>query len=89
MNTADYTVISFPFLGLEVNPGRVLQIGPLQIHYYGLIICLGMMLAVIYAMKRCRRAGLTPDDVLDGVLWITPLAIVCARVYYCAFSWDS
>ncbi len=89
MNTADYTVISFPFLGLEVNPGRVLQIGPLQIHYYGLIICLGMMLAVIYAMKRCRRAGLTPDDVLDGVLWITPLAIVCARIYYCAFSWDS
>ncbi len=89
MNTADYSVISFPFLGLEVNPGRVLQIGPLQIHYYGLIICLGMMLAVIYAMKRCRRAGLTPDDVLDGVLWITPLAIVCARVYYCAFSWDS
>ncbi len=89
MNTADYSVISFPFLGLEVNPGRVLQIGPLQIHYYGLIIGIGMMLAVLYAMKRCRRAGLTPDDVLDGVLWITPLAIVCARIYYCAFTWDS
>lgn len=89
MNTADYSVISFPFLGLEVNPGRILQIGPLQIHYYGLIIGLGMMLAVFYATKRCHRAGLTPDDVLDGVLWITPLAIVCARIYYCAFTWDS
>ncbi len=89
MNTADYSVISFPFLGLEVNPGRVLQIGPLQIHYYGLVIAFGITLAVLYAMKRCHRAGLTPDDVLDGVLWITPLAIVCARIYYCAFSWDS
>lgn len=89
MNTADYSVISFPFLGLEVNPGRILQIGPLQIHYYGLVIGLGMMLAVLYATKRCHRAGLSPDDVLDGVLWITPLAIVCARIYYCAFTWDS
>lgn len=89
MNTANYSVISFPFLGLEVNPGRMLQIGPLQIHYYGLVIAFGMMLAVLYAIKRCHRAGLTPDDVLDGVLWITPLAIVCARIYYCAFSWDS
>lgn len=89
MNTANYSVISFPFLGLEVNPGRMLQIGPLQIHYYGLVIALGMMLAVLYATKRCHRAGLSPDDVLDGVLWITPLAIVCARIYYCAFTWDS
>lgn len=89
MNTANYSVISFPSLGLEVNPGRMLQIGPLQIHYYGLIIGLGMILAVLYATKRCYRAGLTSDDLLDGVLWITPLAIVCARIYYCAFSWDS
>lgn len=89
MNTANYSVISFPSLGLEVNPGRMLQIGPLQIHYYGLVIAFGMMLAVLYATKRCHRAGLSPDDVLDGVLWITPLAIVCARIYYCAFTWDS
>jgi phosphatidylglycerol:prolipoprotein diacylglycerol transferase len=25
---------------------------------------------------------------MDGVLWITPFAILCARLYYCVFEWD-
>lgn len=87
MNPSNYSVISFPFLGLEMNPGRAFSLGPLTIHYYGIIIAFGLMLAVIYACRRSRQAGLTEDDILDGVLWITPFAIVCARIYYCVFSW--
>ena len=26
---------------------------------------------------------------MDGALLIVPFAIICARLYYCAFSWDS
>ena len=89
MNPANYSLISFPLLGLELNPGRSFSIGPLEIHYYGLVIALGLLLAVVYAGKRCHYAGLSQDELLDGVLWITPLAIVCARIYYCAFTWDS
>lgn len=89
MNPANYSLISFPLLGLELNPGRSFSIGPLEIHYYGLVIALGLLLAVVYAGKRCHYAGLSQDEMLDGVLWITPLAIVCARIYYCAFTWDS
>lgn len=88
MNPSNYSVISFPCLGLEMNPGRAFSLGPLTIHYYGIVIAFGLMLAVIYACKRSRQAGLTEDDILDGVLWITPFAIVCARIYYCVFSWD-
>lgn len=89
MNPADYSVISFPLLGLEVNPPRCISIGPLEIHLYGLVIALGLLLAVMYAGRRCRCAGLSRDDLLDGVLWITPFSIVCARIYYCAFTWDA
>ena len=88
MNPANYSVISFPFLGLEVNPPRVLTLGPLTIHYYGLIIAIGLVLAVIYACRRSDKFGLKEDDILDGVIWVTPFAIVCARIYYCAFSWE-
>jgi len=88
MIPANYSNISFPFLGLEVNPPRVLQLGPLTIHYYGAIIALGLMLAVLYCCKRSKEFGLKEDDILDGVLWVTPFAIVCARIYYCAFSWE-
>ena len=40
MIPANYSTISFPSLGIEVNPGRALALGPLTIHYYGLIIAL-------------------------------------------------
>ncbi len=82
-----YTTISFPGLGLEMNPPRILELGPLTIHFYGLIIATGLILAAIYGMKRSKEFGLNEDLILDGVLWVTPFAILCARAYYCIFSW--
>jgi len=88
MNPRNFSIISFPFLGLELNPGRSFSIGPLNIHYYGLVIALGLVLAVVYACRRSKEFGITEDDLLDGVLWVTPFAILCARAYYCVFSWE-
>ena len=87
MNPSDFSTISFPGLGLEMNPDRVISIGPLNIHFYGLIIACGLLLAVVYGMRRGKEFGFTQDDILDGVLYITPFAILCARAYYCIFSW--
>lgn len=84
-----YTVISFPSLGIEWDPIRTISIGPLTIHLYGLIIGIGMMLAVLYAWKRCNQFGIKRDDITDGVLYIVPFAILCARLYYCAFKWEN
>ncbi len=83
-----YTTITFPGLGLEMDPIREFSIGPLSIHMYGLVIALGLIAAVIYTSRRSKQFGLTEDHILDGVLWVTPFAILCARAYYCAFSWD-
>ena len=85
---AYFSSISFPSLGIEVNPARMFSLGPLTIHFYGLIIATGLMLAVIYCCKRSAQFGLKEDDVLDGVLWVTPFAILCARAYYVAFQWQ-
>ena len=83
-----YSEISFPSLGLTLNPPRGFDIGPLRIHYYGLIIAIGLVLAVVYCSKRASQFGLDEDTLLDGVLWVTPVAVICARIYYCAFSWE-
>ena len=85
----NYTEIYFPGLGLEMNPGKMLQIGSLQIHYYGIIIAFGLLLAVLYGCKRAKEFGITEDDLIDGVLWVVPFAIICARLYYCIFEWES
>ena len=89
MNPINYSSISFPFLGnLTLNPPRVLELGPLTIHLYGLVIACGLIAAAFYACRRSKEFGLQEDNIVDGVLWITPFAILCARAYYCAFEWD-
>ncbi len=88
MNPENLTVISFPSLGLEFDPIRLFELGPLAIRMYGVMIALGLMLAVLYACGRSRQFGLKAEDLTDGVLFIVPFAVVCARLYYCIFEWD-
>lgn len=84
-----YHEISFPGLGLSFNPSRVaFSIGGKGIYWYGIIIAVGFFLAVLYAMKRSDKFGLTQDNVLDMLLCAVPLAIIGARAYYCIFSWE-
>ena len=81
-------IIEFPGLGLTLNPPAGFSIGSFEVRFYGLIIAMGLILAVCYALRRKEQFGLSEDDLLDGVLWIAPFAIACARLYYCAFEWE-
>ena len=84
-----YSTISFPSLGIEWNPPRSFDLGPISIYIYGIIIAFGLLLAVFYALKRSSRFGLQENDLLDGVLGIVPFSIICARAYYCIFAWQA
>ena len=88
MNSNNFTVISFPGLGIEMNPIRSIDIGNFSIHLYGVIIALGLMLAFIYGCRRGKEFGIKVEDITDGVLCIVPVAVLCARLYYCIFEWD-
>ena len=81
--------ISFPGLGLNWDPAAGITIGPLTINFYGLIIATGLLLAVFYGWKRSSQFGIKQDDLIDGVLWVTPVAIIFARLYYCLFNWKA
>ena len=83
------TKISFPSLGLTLDPSRGFSIGPLEIHWYGVLIAVGMLLAVLYASRRCKLFGLEENDLIDGLLCIVPFAVLCARAYYCIFQWEA
>ncbi|MBR0446165.1 MAG: prolipoprotein diacylglyceryl transferase [Oscillospiraceae bacterium] len=75
--------IIFPNLGgLEFNPPKGFMIGSFVVHFYGVIIGLGLLLAAIYGLKRAKQFGIKQDDIYDGILWILPFAVICARLYY-------
>ncbi len=81
--------ISFPMFGdFSINPPSSFELGPLTIHWYGVIIATGFLLAVLYCAHRAEDFGMKADNVYDVILLGVPLAIVCARIYYCVFNWD-
>ena len=55
---------------------------------YGLLIALGVLLAVLYAGRQEARLGLPRDTAVDVVLWAVPPGIIGARLYYVAFTWE-
>lgn len=57
-----------------------------DIYWYGIIIAVGFLLAVIYGIYTAKRYEINTDKLLDVVLVTTPIAILCARAYYVIFD---
>ena len=68
--------------------GVAFHIGGKAIYWYGIIIALGVVLALWFCMTQREKYGITEDDLLDAVLCGVPLAIVGARLYYVIFYLD-
>ena len=82
--------IHFPMFGenFALNPPSYFSIFGMRFYLYGLLIAIGFALAVLYCYKRSREFGIKPDNLLDMLLIAVPLAVICARLYYCVFEWD-
>ena len=66
---------------------KALDIGN-GIYWYGILIVLGLLLAVLFCMKQRSKYGITEDDILDSVLWGIPFGVIGARLYYIVFYLD-
>lgn len=55
-----------------------LQLGPLSIYWYGLIIATGAFLGLWIATRETERLGLKKDYMVDIVVFAIPAAILCA-----------
>ena len=81
--------VSFPGLGLSFQVKSVaFRLFNWPIHWYGLIIATGFLLAVLFCGKRARRFGIEQDDILDLLLYAVPQCIIGARLYYVVFYLD-
>lgn len=82
--------VEFPGLGLTFHLNRVaFQIGDISVTWYGILITLGILLAMVFAMTQCKKFGIIPDKLIDVTLGGVVGGIVGARLYYVAFSWDT
>jgi phosphatidylglycerol---prolipoprotein diacylglyceryl transferase len=74
----------------EIEPlSRIaIEMGPITVYWYGLIIGFGAFLGLLLAVKEGERRGLHKDTFVDLVLFAVPIAIISARAYYVLFTWD-
>ena len=80
-------IVSFPGLGLEFELNRVaFSVFGHNIYWYGVIIAVGFLLAVIYGLWRSPRFSMDPDVITDAIFVVVPSAIVGARLYYVIFN---
>lgn len=65
-----------------------LEIGPLQIRWYGILMATALLLGAILALREARRQGINEDKFLNVLLVAIPFGFIGARLYYVAFKWD-
>ena len=69
--------ISFPALGLDFNINRVaVNLFGKDIYWYGIIICLGFVLAALYINRRTKEFGVTSDNLMDCLIIGVPVGFV-------------
>ncbi|MBR2176670.1 MAG: prolipoprotein diacylglyceryl transferase [Clostridia bacterium] len=82
--------ISFPGLGLKFSVNRVaFSMGDFNVYWYGIIIGVGFILALIFAIRSLKRYKINSDSFFDCVLAGLVGGIIGARLYYVAFRWDA
>jgi len=63
-------------------PMNGFHIGPLFIHFYGLMYVIGITLAVLITQRRVRGYGGDPSLVGDVAIWAVPAGIIGGRIYF-------
>lgn len=61
----------------------------IDIMWYGILIGLGFLLAIILSYKRAPLYGINADHILDFAIFLIPSAVIGARAYYVIFSWEN
>ena len=91
----DFTVVEFPKLGWSFNvpsiladftiPGINLH---LTIHWYGVIIAFGFLLAVLLGGRMAYKWKMSLDKMVDVLIFGTFGGIIGARLFYVIFEWE-
>lgn len=82
--------VTFPGLKLEFNISRIaFKIYGIEIYWYAILIVISMFLALIMFRKRNGLYEINFNDVIELSLYLIPIAIISARLYYIIFNLGS
>lgn len=84
------TTVRFPHLGITLNNvGKTIDLFGFEIAYYGITIAAAMLLGIWLLEATAKRTGQDQEMYFDVSLIVIVCALLGARIYYVAFSWDT
>ena len=81
--------IKFEGLGLDLNINPIfVNYNGIKIYYYGLIIIIGVVICLFFCKKDDGKYDIKFDDILMLTLFLLPISIINARIYFVLFKLD-
>ena len=84
-------MISFPGLGIgpfSIDPVAFKVFG-FTVRWYGILICIGMILAMVFIMLKAKYEKIKSDDMTDIAIVTIIFSVIGARIYYVLFELDN
>lgn len=69
-----------------INP-IALELGPISVRWYGIIIAVGILLGYFIAQEGVKRIGFDKDTLVDIIFWSAIFGFIMARLYFVVFQW--
>jgi len=89
--------IEFPklFGGIRIEVGpvafplpEIAGIGPIKVHWYGIIIAVAILVSLILATKQAAKFKIREEDLIDMFLVALPVSVIFSRLFYVAFKFE-
>lgn len=79
----------FPAINLELNIPRIaFNLFGVNVYWYGIIIVSAMVIALLLCKRDDGKYGIRFATILDLAIYIIPISIICARIYYVVFNFS-
>lgn len=79
--------ITFPLFNLKIDIPRVaFEIFGIKIYWYAIIIVSAIIIALLVCKKNERKFGIDFSTILDLLIFLIPISIISARIYYVLFN---
>ncbi|ATH60799.1 MULTISPECIES: prolipoprotein diacylglyceryl transferase [Staphylococcus] len=63
------------------------ELGPISVHWYGIIIAVGILMGYFIAQESIKRIGFDKDTLVDIIFWSAIFGFIVARIYFVIFQW--
>lgn len=79
--------VTFPMLNLKLEINNIaFSIFGIDIYWYAILIVSSMIIGLLILKKRDGLYGIKFEDIIDLSIYVIPIAIISARLYYVLFD---